>query len=147
MCVCVQTAVQSYLLFLTALIVGMCLANQVEIFLVEQGIFGFALLPSALLSLAAAFAALFVVFLVLVYDETFADLQIRLEQRRGVEKASAPLARLLRRHPLLPRWNHRQRREPFASWGEGRRHHPQSPRLLPRCRSQRRDRTSWRWPC
>jgi hypothetical protein len=79
--VVVCMAVGSHLFLLTALVVGMCLANQVQIFLVEQSIFGLALFSSALSPLALALALLFVIFFVFVYYETFTDLAALLESR------------------------------------------------------------------
>jgi hypothetical protein len=79
--VVVCMAVGSHLFLLTALVVGMCLANQVQIFLVEQSIFGLALFPSALSPLALALALLFVIFFVFVYYETFTNLAALLESR------------------------------------------------------------------
>lgn len=72
-------AAGSHLFLLTTLVVGMCLANQVQIFLVKQSIFSLAFFSSALLPFATALTALFVVFFVLVYDEAFTDLAALLE--------------------------------------------------------------------
>jgi hypothetical protein len=68
----------SHLLLLTALVVGMCLANQVKIFLVEKGVFGLALLSSTLPSLAMTLTAALVILFVFVYDESFANLPLLL---------------------------------------------------------------------
>jgi hypothetical protein len=142
------TAIASYLLFLTTLVIGMCLANQVQIFLVEQSILGLTLLSSTLLSLATALAALFVVFFIFVDNETFADLAALLGERlREVVCVCAPLFRLPRHRLLLPRWNHQCL--PFAFLDAVVPRHPQTLHLL-HCRAQRRDQTSWLsswWVC
>jgi hypothetical protein len=74
-------AVGSHLFLLTTLVVGMCLANQVQIFLVQQSIFGLALFSSALSPLALALTLLFVIFFVFVYYETFTNLAALLGSR------------------------------------------------------------------
>lgn len=63
----------------------MCFADQVQIFLVKQSIFGLALLSSTLLSFATALTALLIVFFIFVDDETFADLGGLLE--RGFDES------------------------------------------------------------
>lgn len=66
---------EPHLLLLTPLIVGMCLSNEVQIFLVKHRVLFFSFLSPALLSLASSGPALFIIcFFIFVYDEAFTDL-------------------------------------------------------------------------
>lgn len=65
---------------MTALVVWMRLANQVEIFLIEQSILSLALFSSALLPFATALTAFPIIFFVFIYYESFTNLAMVLEE-------------------------------------------------------------------
>lgn len=76
----VRPVASSHLFLLTALVVWMRLANQVEIFLIEQSILSLALFSSALLPFATALTAFPIIFFVFIYYESFTNLAMLLEE-------------------------------------------------------------------